>query len=48
MWVLRRELFAHEGWIETLRNQVLRPCADASLRTGLAETYRGSICFDLL
>ena len=35
MWVLRRELFAREEWIEMLRNQVLRPCADASLRTGL-------------
>ncbi len=48
MWVLRRESFAREGWIELLRNQVLRPCADASLRTRLAEIYVGlSSCFDL-
>lgn len=39
MWVLQRELFAREEWIEMLRNQVLRPCADASLRMGLAEIY---------
>ena len=48
MWVLRRELFAREEWLEMLRNQVLRPCADASLRTGLVKTYLGlSSCFDL-
>ena len=48
MWVLRRELFAREKWIEKLRNQVLRPCADASLRMVLAEVYLGlSSCFDL-
>ena len=46
MWVLRRELFAREEWIEMLRNQVLRPCANASLRT--TEIYIGlSSCFDL-
>ena len=47
MWVLQRELFAREEWIELLRNQVLRPCADASLRTRLVETHLGlSSCFD--
>ena len=35
MWVLRKGLFAREEWIERLRNQVLRPFADASLRIGL-------------
>ena len=35
MLVLRRELFAREGWLKQLRNQVLRPFADASLRIGL-------------
>jgi len=48
MWVLRRELFALEEWLKVLRNQVLRPCADASSRTGLAEIYLElSSCFDL-
>ena len=39
MWVLRRGLFAREEWIEMLRNQVLRPCANALLRIGFAELY---------
>ena len=43
MWVLRRELFAREGWLELLRNQVLRPCANASLKMGLAEFILGSL-----
>ena len=48
MWVLQKGLFAREEWIQMLRNQVLRPCADASLRTWLVETYLGlSSCFDL-
>ena len=43
MWVLRRELFAREECVEMLRNQVLRPCADASLRTGLLKLILGSL-----
>ena len=43
MWVLRREFCAHEERVKMLRNQVLRPCANASLKMGLAEFILGSL-----